>query len=214
MTLTSHHHHWNALEAKGNTHNGQRHCKNPSKLQTVGEERPDSAVVNSSAPGPGLKTVLDPVTLWTFTTSWGPFPYPLGKKKQKNRKVYARWFPSRIEQKSNQSCSQALHHNAEETPWITKTALDGEPKLVFCLGHLLTISVSTLLPFVWEYDQTASEHSRGQPGSTLHIPVALVLHREGIATVSHTRQLRGRHYFRSNVVAQGGGGGGLHSMGT
>lgn len=110
----------------------------------------------------------------------------LEKKKEKNRKVYARWFPSRIEQKSNQSCSQALHRNAEETPWITKTALDGEPKLLFCLGHLLTISVPTLLPFVWEYDQTASEHSRGQPGSTLHIPVALVLHREGIATVSQT----------------------------
>lgn len=48
MTLTSHHHHWNALEAKGNAQSCQSHCNidpNPGRRGPG----PDSAAVNSLA---------------------------------------------------------------------------------------------------------------------------------------------------------------------
>ena len=86
MTLTSHHHHWNALEAKGNAWSRQSHCNINPKSRGSGGERSVLATLNSLAK---LFWHLDQAQrhFWIpFFCKSSPqaehhFPYPLGKQK-------------------------------------------------------------------------------------------------------------------------------------
>lgn len=134
MTLTSHHHHWNVLEAKGNAQSCQSHCDIDPNPGGGGPE-PDSAVVNSLAK---LFWHLDQARRRFWIPSfWEPSPQ------------VESYFPSLESRKATQDASHqekwlvllpGYGRQAEEALWITKWSTGcGIQRLLSCLSHLLTV---------------------------------------------------------------------------
>lgn len=176
MTLTSHHHHWNALEAKGNAQSCQSHC-NIDPSPRSGGPGPDSAVVNSLAK---LFWHLDQARrhFW-FPFFWEPSPRaeshfpPL-----ENRKVYTWCLPSRkvtrlITRVSTGGRRHIVDYQKEHGMWSPKTPVLPQPftpcsNLAWCLSHFdtsfLIFKVRTLLrPMVDKAVMRCKWHMRNSP---------------------------------------------------